>query len=249
MNRVVFILLISFISSICWGQIVDAELLKVLERHAETLRSEIHPNGLKSLILEGTHEKKDGTVLPIEVKKEHPGKIRLETLQSNDFKVTIGYNAQSGVSWGRIDDGKRVALIDPSEKQNINWLAIDSDFDGHLIRALNGDESVTLTHLDSYQVPNSELKLHCILATDDSEQEFRYYLHPSKFYMVRKQVIPGDGSAVMEVRHSHYRLVEGIPIAHRIALYADGVHKSTENYSNVRVNEEIYDFLFEKSPY
>ena len=249
MNRVVFILLISFISSICWGQIVDAELLKVLERYAETLRSEIHPNGLKSLILEGTHEKKDGMKVPIEVKKEHPGKIRLETLQGNDLEVTIGYNSQLGVSWGRIDDGKRVARIDPSEKQNINWLAIDSDFDGHLVRALKGDDSVTLTHLDSYQVPNSELKLHCILATDDSEQEFRYYLHPTKFYMVRKQVIPGDDSAVMEVRHSHFRLIEGIPIAHRVMLYADGVHVSTENYSKVRVNEEIYDFLFEKSPY
>ena len=249
MNRLVLLLLISCITSICCGQIVDAELLKLLERHAETLRSEIHPNGLKSLILEGTHEKKDGTTVPIEVKKEHPGKIRLETLQSNDLEVTIGYNAQLGVSWGRIDDGKRVVRVDPSEKQNINWLAIDSDFDGHLIRALKGDDSVTLTHLDSYQVPNSELKLHCILATDDSEQEFRYYLHPTKFYMVRKQVIPGDGSAVMEVRHSHFRPIEGIPIAHRVMLYADEVHLTTENYSKVRVNEEIYDFLFEKSPY
>ncbi len=249
MNRVVFILLISFISSSCWGQIVDPDLLKLLEQYADTLRSEIHPNGLKSLILEGVHEKKDGTLVPIEVKKEHPGKIRLETQQSNNLKVTIGYNAQLGVSWGRIDDGKRVALIDPSEKQNINWLGIDSDFDGHLIRALKGDDSVTLTRLNSFPVPNSALKLHCILATDDSDHKFRYFLHPTKFYMLRKQVIPGDGSAVMEVRHSHYRLVEGIPIAHRISLYEDGVRKSTENYSNVRVNEEIYDFLFEKSPY
>lgn len=249
MNRVVCLLLVSFFTSICSAQIVDPELLKLLERHAETLRSEIHPNGLKSLILEGTHENKEGTIVPIEVKKEHPGKIRLETLQSNDLEVTIGYNSQLGVSWGRIDDGKRVARIDPSEKQNINWLDIDSDFDGHLIRALKGDDTVTLTHLDSYQVPNSELKLHCILATDDSEQKFRYYLHPTKFYMVRKQVIPGDGSAVMEVRHSHFRPIEGISIAHRVMLYADGVHVSTENYSKVRVNEEIYDFLFEKSPY
>ena len=128
---------------------MDPELLKLLERHADTLRSEIHPNGLKSLILEGTHEKKDGTTVPIEVKKEHPGKIRLETQQSNDLEVTIGYNAQLGVSWGRIEDGKRVARIDPSEKQNINWLAIDNEVtsDTSLINYLNPLNSPIVAYL------------------------------------------------------------------------------------------------------
>ncbi len=248
MSRVLTVLLTACAAVVCQAEIEDPLLLDLLQRHAATLRSYYHPNGLNSIILEGTHEKIDAATSVVKVSKERPSKIRFETLQDNGIEVTIAYNGQLGVSWGRVDDGKQVALIDTKEG-DINWLAIEGDFDGHLIRALKGDKTIVLTRLGNSALPDTELELECILATDSSDLKFRYYIHPSKFYIMRKQVIPADGSAVMEIRYSRHRLVDGVPIAHRTALYADGVLTNIETYEKIRLNEEIYDFLFAKPKY
>ena len=243
MSRVFAVLLIAFTAVVCQAEIVDALLLDLLQRHAATLRSYDHPNGLNSIILEGTHEKINASTSVVKVSKERPSKIRFETLQDNGIEVTIAFNGQLGVSWGRVDDGKQVAFIDPKEG-DINWLAIEGDFDGHLIRALKGDKTVELTRLGKFALPDTELQLECILATDSSDLKFRYYLHPSKFYIMRKQVIPSNGNTVMEIRYSRHRLVDGLLIAHRTELYADGVLTNIETYEKIRINTEIYDFLF-----
>ncbi|MEC8649502.1 MAG: hypothetical protein VXX82_01050 [Verrucomicrobiota bacterium] len=243
MSRVFAVLLTAFTAVVCQAEIVDPLLLDLLQRHAATLRSYDHPNGLNSIILEGTHEKINASTSVVKVSKERPSKIRFETLQDNGIEVTIAFNGQLGVSWGRVDDGKQVAFIDPKEG-DINWLAIEGDFDGHLIRALKGDKTVELTRLGKFALPDTELQLECILATDSSDLKFRYYLHPSKFYIMRKQVIPSNGNTVMEIRYSRHRLVDGLLIAHRTELYADGVLTNIETYEKIRINTEIYDFLF-----
>ena len=61
---------------------------------------------------------------------------------------------------------------------------------------------------------------------------------------MRKQVIPSNGNTVMEIRYSRHRLVDGLLIAHRTELYADGVLTNIETYEKIRINTEIYDFLF-----
>ena len=245
--RVLTVFFTACTAVVCLAEIDDPHLLDLLQRHAATQRSHDHPNGLNSIILEGTHEKIDASTSLVKVSKERPSKIRFETLQDNGIEVTIAYNGELGVSWGRLDDGKRIAHVDPKEA-SINWLAIDADFDGHLIRALNGDKTVVLTRLANYAVPNTKLKLECILATDGSGLKFRYYLNPKTAYLMRKQVDPGQGedSPVMEVRYSRHRLVDGVPIAHRSELYADGVLTNIETYEEIRLNTEIYDFLFAK---
>ena len=243
MSRVYAVLLTACTAVVCQAEIEDPLLLDLLQRHAATLRSHDHPNGLNSIILEGTHEKINASTSVVKVSKERPSKIRFETLQDNGIEVTIAFNGQLGVSWGRVDDGKQVALIDPKEG-DINWLVIEGDFDGHLIRALKGDKTVVLTRLGNFALPDTELKLECILATDSSDLKFRYYLHPSKFYIMRKQVIPADGNTVMEIRYSRHRLVDGVPIAHRTELFADGELTNIETYEKIRINTEIYDFLF-----
>ena len=243
MSRVFAVLLTAFTAVVCQAEIVDPLLLDLLQRHADTLRSYDHPNGLNSIILEGTHEKINASTSVVKVSKERPSKIRFETFQDNGIEVTIAFNGQLGVSWGRVDDGKQVAFIDPKEG-DINWLAIEGDFDGHLIRALKGDKTVELTRLGKFALPDTELQLECILATDSSDLKFRYYLHPSKFYIMRKQVIPSNGNTVMEIRYSRHRLVDGLLIAHRTELYADGVLTNIETYEKIRINTEIYDFLF-----
>ena len=243
MSRVFAVLLTAFTAVVCQAVIVDPLLLDLLQRHAATLRSYDHPNGLNSIILEGTHEKINASTSVVKVSKERPSKIRFETFQDNGIEVTIAFNGQLGVSWGRVDDGKQVAFIDPKEG-DINWLAIEGDFDGHLIRALKGDKTVELTRLGKFALPDTELQLECILATDSSDLKFRYYLHPSKFYIMRKQVIPSNGNTVMEIRYSRHRLVDGLLIAHRTELYADGVLTNIETYEKIRINTEIYDFLF-----
>ncbi|MEC9227301.1 MAG: hypothetical protein VYA21_00630, partial [Verrucomicrobiota bacterium] len=171
MSRVFAVLLIAFTAVVCQAEIVDPLLLDLLQRHAATLRSYDHPNGLNSIILEGTHEKINASTSVVKVSKERPSKIRFETLQDNGIEVTIAFNGQLGVSWGRVDDGKQVAFIDPKEGE-INWLAIEVDFDGHLIRALKGDKTVELTRLGKFALPDTELQLECILATDSSDLKF-----------------------------------------------------------------------------
>jgi hypothetical protein len=233
---------IVLVHSVC-AQVSDRALLKLLRAHQETLLSETHPEGLGTIISEGTAKKVGGSKQTIKIIRKFPDKIRTEAVQNNGIEVVVGFNGKKG--WGRIETDKKVHFIKQESQGPINWLQIEAQFENHLLRALKGDKTIKLKHLPNYSMPDSDLVLHVIEATDSSDVRIKYFINATTYSIDRKQ-LEAEGCPIMEIRYGQYRKVEGFLLAHNTELYEAGDLVSHESYHTIRVNEYLFDFMFSK---
>lgn len=239
-------LLLCFLGGTAFAQIEDSVLLQILRNYQATLQSEIHPNGLQTILIEGEGQKVGGEKQRFKTIRKYPNKIRTKTIRADGVEVIAGSNGKD--RWGRAENNERVHFYKQKVSGPIDWLPIVSDFENHLLRALKGDKKVRLTRLPNQTPADSDLLLHVIEAKDDRDLKFTYYLSSHSDCLVRTQIEPKNGPA-MEVHYSNFRSVEGHELLHRVKLYEAGELISDETYLSIQVNKFIYDFLFEEPSY
>jgi hypothetical protein len=244
--RIVSIL--SLLANIGFAEIRDPELRKILHQYRATLLSESHPEGLQTLVIQGTSQNVGGIENQIEILRKSPNKIRIETIQKNGITVMVGFNGTAG--WGRIEDHRRVHHTGQEAKGSIDWLRFHSNFENHLLRALKNDETIQVTRLPDYQVPGSDLVFRVVEAKDASDIRFTYYLNTTTDGLDRIRIeTKSESDPIIELHYAQQRRIEGFLLPHHVEFYQDGVLLSFENYRKITVNKFLNNFLFERPGY
>ncbi len=238
--------ILSLLVGTVFAEIRDPELREILQQYRATLLSESHPEGLQTLVIQGTSQNVGGLESKIEILRKFPNKIRIETIQKNGIEVMVGFNGTAG--WGRIEDHRRVHHTGQEAKGSIDWLRFRSNFENHLLRALKNDETVQIARLPDYQVPKSNLVLHVVEAKDGSGICYTYYLNSTTDGLDRIR-IEAQNAPLIELRYAQKRRIEGFLLPHRIEHYQDGVLLSFENYRKITVNKFLNNFLFDRPGY
>lgn len=238
--------IVSLLVNVAFAEIQDPELRKILNQYRATLLSESHPEGLQTLVIQGTSQKNGGIESEIEILRKFPNKIRIETIQKNGIEVMVGFNGTAG--WGRLEDHKKVHHTGQEAKGSIDWLRLQANFENHLLRALKNDKTVQVARLPDYQIPDSDLVFRVVEAKDGSGIRFTYYLNTTTDGLDRIKVETKNDPPI-ELRYAQQRRVEGFLLPHRVEFYQDGDLLSFENYRRITVNKFLNNFLFERPGY
>ena len=219
----------------------DTQLLDILQRFERTKSSQLHPDGIETLVLTGSYHTQ-GQVLSISLKQKDPSNLRLEYKQDG-FDVIIGYNGEVG--WQRKEKGDFVSIRDyiPGE---YDWLKMMADLRGYLLRFLAGEAGISVTILESVKIEGR--KMHVILASD-KDYQMKYYLNMVTSNLEKIEVLSSDGSVGETTTFKDYRMIDGIPMFHRQEFKNAEGKTHTYYWDKIEINSVVYDFVFEKPKY
>lgn len=234
-------LIFSLLMTLLWGtaQATDAKLQDILHRYKVTQSSALHPEGLQTLILKGTYQD-DGKKIQITTIRKAPNKLRDE-YEEDGIKTIIAFNGETG--WQRREKGDSLSIRD-YEAGDYDWLMENANFQTYLLRAFAGEPGITLRLLED--VEEGGRVMHVIVAASDSGMTIKYFLNRVSLYLERLDVLNPDGTLLKGTVFSHYRKIEGIPLAHQRKTTKATGEIQIHIWDTIEVNPVVYSFLFEK---
>jgi hypothetical protein len=239
MLRIYIILITALALQGTTAQVSNSKVFDIIKRYDATLVSPSHPAGIQTIIRKGRHTEGDKQ-FELTLTRKASYKIRYEYILDG-IETIIAYNGETG--WQRLQRGDSVSILDyvPSD---YDWLRQSADLRGHLLRALSGEVGIEIRLLESEVIEGRAM--HVIFASDDLDYSLKYYLNALSHYLEKVDILDSEGKLLEETYFSDYRLVGGIPMAGSIKTIKNDGEETLYVWDDIKINETVYDFFFEK---
>lgn len=239
MGRFYFTLIILLALQSATAQVSSSKVRAIIAQHDAIMRSPTHPEGIQAVIKKGSLSE-GGKKFEITTIRKAPFRIRYEYTLDGIGNI-IAYNGEIG--WQRMQKGDDVSIRDYVAGE-FDWLRQSADLKGHLLRALSGEAGIEIRLQDSEVIEGRAMQV--MVASENSNYSIKYYLNALSHYLQKVVVLDREGQLVEETYFGDYRLIDGIPMARSVKTIKKDGTITEYVWDDIKINQTVYDFLFEK---
>lgn len=233
MNKLSFLLL--FVHFLC-PQIQAQKLDDLLAKHAEAMGGLDNWKNLHSHIILEKSER-NGQEFRSTLSMKLPNKFRID-LESENWNRIKSYDGKEG--WIMLND-----TLKPMPQGEDIEMAEEAEFQGELVLAQSRGRK--LEYLGKTELKGRQV--HKIKMSKSPKDEQFYYLNPETYLLEMISEYSEDVSwkgVEFKTTFADYREVDGLMFPFRTDLYANDKLLRKFYTQEVRINEEIEDWIFEK---